>query len=168
MLAHRHDRLLDEVLRKARLLVYRLVHQASMITSWIRLASRAVMQAEATDAVIMRVERARGVFAQHGAECVDQRLPEVGPVAARPGCHHDIHANRSGHGWRYLVLYPAVQLLSPFPAHVGSRHPGRELRGDRGGLLTGRSHRQRRLPMDLAAENGGDSFRSKPPGERER
>ena len=36
----RHDRLLHEDLHRAGLPVYGLVHQASMITSWMRLASR--------------------------------------------------------------------------------------------------------------------------------
>jgi hypothetical protein len=34
-----------------------------------------VMQAEADDTVIVRVERPGGVFAQHGTEGIDERLP---------------------------------------------------------------------------------------------
>jgi hypothetical protein len=43
----------------------------------------------ADDTVIVRVERPGGVFAQHGAEGIDERLPQAGPVAARPGRHRN-------------------------------------------------------------------------------
>ncbi len=42
------------------------------------------MQAEADDTVIVRVERPGGVFAQHGAEGIDERLPAEGPAGWLP------------------------------------------------------------------------------------
>ena len=60
-----------------------------------------MVQGEADDAVIVRVERPGWVFAQHGAEDIDERLPEAGPVAARPG-RLDAHrsASRTGRSVR--------------------------------------------------------------------
>ena len=45
-----------------------------------------VMQGEADDSVIVRVERPGGVFAQHRPEGVDERLPEIGPPAMASTC----------------------------------------------------------------------------------
>src|ERR1700733_10025125 len=55
----------------------------------------AVMQAEADDTVIVRVERPGRVFAQHGAEGIDEPLREAGPVAARPGRQRDVQRSRA-------------------------------------------------------------------------
>src|SRR5690348_5757426 len=54
-----------------------------------------VMQAEADDTVVVRVERPGRVFAQHRAEGIDERLPEAGPVPAWPGRQRDCQPGRA-------------------------------------------------------------------------
>src|SRR5215467_4186800 len=53
------------------------------------------MQAEADDTVIVGVEWPGGVFAEHRAEGIDERFPEAGPVAARPGGQRDGQPGRA-------------------------------------------------------------------------
>jgi hypothetical protein len=50
-----------------------------------------MVQAEVEDPVVMGVERPAWVFAQDGAQGVDERLPEAGPVPARPCRYRDVH-----------------------------------------------------------------------------
>ena len=83
-----------------------------------------VVQAEADDTVIVRVERADGVFTQHGAEGIDERLPEVGPVAARPGPQRDCQAGRARVDGGRLRRKPVVELLFPPFAFIGPSRPG--------------------------------------------
>jgi hypothetical protein len=49
-----------------------------------------VMQAQAGNPVIEGMEWARGIFTEDGSEGVQERLPEVGPVAARSGRYDDV------------------------------------------------------------------------------
>ena len=91
-----------------------------------------VMQAEADDAVIVRVERLGGVFAEHGAEGIDERLPETGPVAARPGRQRDVQPDRARIDRGRPHREPIMELLFPLPAHIGPSHPDRELRAGPG------------------------------------
>ena len=72
-----------------------------------------VMQAEADDTVIVRVERPGGVFAQHRAEGIDERLPEAGPVAARPGRQRDFQPDRARIDGGRLHRKPIVEILFP-------------------------------------------------------
>src|SRR5260370_18571680 len=81
------------------------------------------------NAVIVRVERPGGVIAQHGAEGIDERLPEAGPVAARPGRQRDFQPDRARTDGSRLHPKPIVELLFPLLALLGPGHPGRELRG---------------------------------------
>ena len=111
-----------------------------MITSWAMPVSM-VMQAEADNTVIVRVERPGGVFAQHGAEGIDERLPEDGPVAARPGRQRDFQPDRARIDGGSPHRKPIVELLFPLSALIGPSHPGRELRGGRGRVRLGGSHR---------------------------
>jgi hypothetical protein len=83
-----------------------------------------VMQAEADDTVIVRVERADGVLTQHGAEGIDERLPEAGPVAARPGPQRDCQAGRARVDGGRPRRKPVVELLFPPFAFIGPSHPG--------------------------------------------
>jgi hypothetical protein len=99
-----------------------------------------VMQPEADDAVIVRVERPGGVFAQHGAEGIDERLPEANPVAARPGRQRDVQPDRARIDGGRLRRKPIVEFLFPPSPFIGPSHPGRELRGGPGRVRQGRSH----------------------------
>src|SRR6266581_4039160 len=98
------------------------------------------MQAEADETVIVRVERPGGVFAQHGAEGIDERLPEAGPVAAWPGRQRDFQPDRAWIDGGRLHRKPIVELLFPLSALIGPSHPGRELRGDLGRVRLGWAH----------------------------
>ena len=79
-------------------------------------AQSGVMQAEADDTVIVRVEGLGGVFAQHRAEGIDERLPEAGPVAARPGRQRDGQPGRTRIDGGRLRREPIVELLFPLRA----------------------------------------------------
>jgi hypothetical protein len=72
-----------------------------------------VVQADADYAVIVRVERPGRIVAQHGAERIDKRFPEVSPVTARPGRHGDAHADRAGLAGGCLQRKPVVRPLPP-------------------------------------------------------
>src|SRR5947208_8929288 len=81
-----------------------------------------VMQAEADDTVVVRVARRGGVCAQYGPERIDERLPEVGPVAARPGRQRDFQPDRTRIDGGRLRRKPIVELLSPRSALMGPGH----------------------------------------------
>jgi hypothetical protein len=49
-----------------------------------------VVQAQVDDPVVVWVERPAGVFTEEGSKRVDQRFPQVGPVAGRPGADRDM------------------------------------------------------------------------------
>src|SRR5262249_34808240 len=100
------------------------------------------MQAEADNTVIVWVERPGRVFAQHGAEGIDEWFPEAGPVAARPGRQRDWQPGWAGLVGGRLPRKPVVECLFPLLALIGPSHPGRELRGARGGVRLGGSHRE--------------------------
>ena len=87
------------------------------------------MQAEADDTVVVRMERRGVAFIQHGAEGIDERLPEAGPVAARPGRQRDFQPDRARIDGGSLHRKPIVELLLPLSALIGPSHAGRELRG---------------------------------------
>src|SRR6516165_8773156 len=96
-----------------------------------------VVQGEADDTVIVRVERPGWVFAQHGAEGIDERLPEAGPVAARPGRQRDGQPGRARIDGCRLHRKPIVERLPPLLALTGPGDPGRELRGGPGRVRLG-------------------------------
>ena len=69
----------------------------------------AVMQAEADDPVTAGVGRPGRIFAQHGAEGIDERRAEAGPVAARPGGQRDVQPGRARIDDGRLHHEPVVQ-----------------------------------------------------------
>ena len=112
-----------------------------MITSWAIGGVDGVMQGEADDTVIVRVERPVGVFAEHGSERVDERLPEAGPVTARPGRQRDCQPDRARIDGGRPRRKPIVEPLLPVSALIRPCHPGRELRGGPGHVRPGGPHR---------------------------
>jgi hypothetical protein len=125
-----------------------------------------VMQREADDAVVVGVEGPNGVFAWHRAEGVDERLPEAGPVAARPGRQCDCQPGRARIDGGRPNRKPAVELLlHPCGRRTqpsGSRTAGRARRYLAGRVpspvTTARGSCGRRWPpraAGLAAERPG-------------
>ncbi len=57
-----------------------------------------VVKAERGDAVVTWVERQAGFLAEHRAERVDERLPQIWPAAAGTGRDGDVHGYRTRWG----------------------------------------------------------------------
>jgi hypothetical protein len=60
---------------------------------------------------------------------------------ARPGRQRDGQPGRARIDGGRPRGKPVVERLFPLLALIGARHPGRELRGGRGGVRLGESHR---------------------------
>ena len=89
-----------------------------------------VVQSETGYAVIVGMEGPFEIFAENGAEGVDEWLPDIGPVPAGPGRNTDGHADSPCRQDRVLDLQePFTKGRLPFWADVGTGDLSGKLRG---------------------------------------
>lgn len=105
-------------------------------------AGDVVLQAEADDAVMVGLESPEQDFAQDRTEGINQRLPQVGPVARGPGHQRELHRGQAGPYGGHLRLHePVGEFL--FPAGRSEALPaGGEQPGGHGRFWPGRAHRE--------------------------
>ena len=131
-------------------------------------AGDVVLQAGADDAVMVGLKSPEPSFAQDRTEGINQRLPQVGPVAPGPGHQRELHRGQAGPYGGHLRLHEPV---GEFLFHAGrSEDPAIRWRtaGRPRPALAGPSPPRAMTPVGLAAEHGCCTPRAKPLGDRER
>jgi len=105
-------------------------------------AGDVVLQAEADDAVMVGLKSPEQDFAQDRTEGINQRLPQVGPVAPGPGHQRELHRGRPDHTADICACTSRSGSSCSMPAAQRTLPSGGEQQGGHGRFWPDRAHRE--------------------------